>query len=522
MAEEDASTTSSSSNAPSSSAPGLSTNQLPPPWSDITGVSKAKQGTIRLTLDSQNLAITIQSIPLALDAANYLEKEMTIMNQYDDHLLQYYSQLPRHLHASSSSSSPSKREEFFAEYLEKNKEFHTVWERVMKHLLGKEEEGHDASTSNSTEELYQDISLLTPEVRLQYLNSLFNALQYPSDQPADVKVLTTSLLSSVLSIGPKACPTNLLLFSANCAMTITNQLLSDIGAPLNISTPSNTTTLYRSNDAHHYFFQKIWNRLHHSIIVGFQEAVSSGYLMSEPIFGVGYVIQKIEVFSGLLIQQILSVDEITQFTNTFLSTSSASSQLLAPPLPPSIDEDGGAGGSIAVALDRAQVLSTGHLISQMKDHLRLVLLSCPLRIVEPIYQCNLQCDQSQIGNLYAVLSRRRGNVYKEDIIEGTSMFLLSAYLPVAQSFQFTSELLKKTSGSGTAPQLSFSHWKLLLQDPFWKPRTEEEKEEFGDMAFNDHNISKLYINQIRKRKGLPIDEQIVVFAEKQRTLNKKK
>jgi ribosome assembly protein 1 len=102
------------------------------------------------------------------------------------------------------------------------------------------------------------------------------------------------------------------------------------------------------------------------------------------------------------------------------------------------------------------------------------------------------------------------------------MFLLSAYLPVATSFQFTSELLKKTSGSGTAPQLSFSHWKLIEQDPFWKPRTEEEMEEFGDLAFNEQNLAKLFINKIRKLKGLPTDEQIVQFAEKQRTLNKKK
>lgn len=38
------------------------------------------------------------------------------------------------------------------------------------------------------------------------------------------------------------------------------------------------------------------------------------------------------------------------------------------------------------------------------------------------------------------------------------------------------ELLKKTSGNGTAPQLQFSHWQEQPEDPFWRPTTEEELE----------------------------------------------
>lgn len=40
------------------------------------------------------------------------------------------------------------------------------------------------------------------------------------------------------------------------------------------------------------------------------------------------------------------------------------------------------------------------------------------------------------------------------------LFLLTALLPVAESFGFANELLKKTSGSGTTPQLAFSHWEV--------------------------------------------------------------
>ena len=94
------------------------------------------------------------------------------------------------------------------------------------------------------------------------------------------------------------------------------------------------------------------------------------------------------------------------------------------------------------------------------------MLSCPLRIVEPVYACDLQCDQSQLGNLYGVLSKRRGVVTKEDIIDGTSLFILSATLPVSESFGFAQELLRKTSGNATAPQMLFSHWFIIPENPF--------------------------------------------------------
>ena len=38
------------------------------------------------------------------------------------------------------------------------------------------------------------------------------------------------------------------------------------------------------------------------------------------------------------------------------------------------------------------------------------------------------------------------------------------------------ELLKKTSGNGTAPQLQFSHWQTQSENPFWRPTTVEELE----------------------------------------------
>ena len=58
-------------------------------------------------------------------------------------------------------------------------------------------------------------------------------------------------------------------------------------------------------------------------------------------------------------------------------------------------------------------------------------------------------------------------------------------------------------------------------DPFWVPTTDEEYLHFGEKA-DSENIACRYMNDVRRRKGLKVDEKIVEFGEKQRTLSKNK
>lgn len=62
---------------------------------------------------------------------------------------------------------------------------------------------------------------------------------------------------------------------------------------------------------------------------------------------------------------------------------------------------------------------------------------------------------------------------------------------------------------------------MIGGDPFWVPSTEEELLHFGEKA-DSENIARRYMNAVRKRKGLRVDEKIVEHAEKQRTLKKNK
>lgn len=62
---------------------------------------------------------------------------------------------------------------------------------------------------------------------------------------------------------------------------------------------------------------------------------------------------------------------------------------------------------------------------------------------------------------------------------------------------------------------------IIASDPFWVPTTEEEYLHFGEKA-DSENQARKYMNAVRKRKGLYVEEKIVEHAEKQRTLSRNK
>lgn len=125
------------------------------------------------------------------------------------------------------------------------------------------------------------------------------------------------------------------------------------------------------------------------------------------------------------------------------------------------------------------------------------------------------------GKLYAAFGKRHGRVIAAESALGFGgQFRVLATLPVPESFQLARELRTQTSGLAS-PQLVFSHWEVIEQDPYWTPSTDEEYLHFGDKP-DSENRAKKYIDAVRRRKGLPVDSQLVMHAEKQRTLSKKK
>ncbi|OIT33987.1 PREDICTED: elongation factor-like GTPase 1 [Nicotiana attenuata] len=221
--------------------------------------------------------------------------------------------------------------------------------------------------------------------------------------------------------------------------------------------------------------------LESSILSGFQLATAAGPLCDEPMWGLAFVI---EAYISPL--AMLPNDSDT------------------PPVPQ--PEQYG--------------MFPGQVMTVVKDACRAAVLQRKPRLVEAMYFCELNTPHDQLGNTYSVLNRRRAHVVNEEMQEGSSLFTVHAYVPVAESFGFADELRRKTSGAASA-LLVLSHWEALPQDPFFVPRTEEEKEEFGDGASVPHSIARKLMDSVRRRKGLPVEEKVVQHATKQRTLARK-
>ncbi|KAK8805384.1 hypothetical protein WA158_002040 [Blastocystis sp. Blastoise] len=85
-----------------------------------------------------------------------------------------------------------------------------------------------------------------------------------------------------------------------------------------------------------------------------------------------------------------------------------------------------------------------------------LLTGAPL-LVEPIFLCEIQVPRTESGGIYNVLTKRRGQVFEENDQVGTPMMQIKAYLPVAESFGFSTDLRANTGGKAF-PQCVFSHW----------------------------------------------------------------
>ncbi|XP_032671587.1 elongation factor-like GTPase 1 [Odontomachus brunneus] len=164
---------------------------------------------------------------------------------------------------------------------------------------------------------------------------------------------------------------------------------------------------------------------------------------------------------------------------------------------------------------------SGQIMSTFKEACRRIFSLRRPRLVTPMYSCNVLVNSDVLGKLYAVFGKRQGRVISADSAHGFGgHFRVLAVLPVQESFHLARELRTQTSGLAS-PQLVFSHWEIIEQDPYWVPSTEEEYLHFGEKA-DCANRAKSYMDAVRRRKGLPVDSQLVTHAEKQRTLSKNK
>lgn len=163
-------------------------------------------------------------------------------------------------------------------------------------------------------------------------------------------------------------------------------------------------------------------------------------------------------------------------------------------------------------------VSSENSLSKIRDTIKSSILEASPRIKLAMYVVDIQTSAELLGKVYTVIQKQRGNILTEEMKEGTPFFTVEAKLPVLTSFGFSEEIRKKTSG-GAIPQLVFAGYDTYDEDPFWVPTTEEELEELGEKGDRENWI-RTVMNDVRRSKGLFVDEKVVENAEKQRTLKK--
>ncbi|KAI0319365.1 P-loop containing nucleoside triphosphate hydrolase protein [Amylostereum chailletii] len=159
---------------------------------------------------------------------------------------------------------------------------------------------------------------------------------------------------------------------------------------------------------------------------------------------------------------------------------------------------------------------TGSVISAVRDACRNGLLDWSPRLKLAMYSCDIQASTDVLGKVYGVVAKRRGRVVAEEMKEGTSFFTVRALLPVVESFGFADGIC---CARDPKRKSNMNRYEMLDEDPFWVPTTEEELEDLGEKA-DRSNVAKGYMDGVRDRKGMFVNRKIVEQGEKQRTLKK--
>jgi elongation factor 2 len=126
----------------------------------------------------------------------------------------------------------------------------------------------------------------------------------------------------------------------------------------------------------------------------------------------------------------------------------------------------------------------GQIMPPTKRAMYACQLNSGPAILEPMFLCDITVPMPALNGVYTALNQRRGVIEGQEDRPGTPLCKVKAFLPVLESFGFTSFLRQQTGGQAF-PQMIFSHWQPVAGNP----QTE------GSMA------QKIVLD-VRKRKGL--------------------
>mmetsp|Transcript_25358 Transcript_25358/g.50523 ORF Transcript_25358/g.50523 Transcript_25358/m.50523 type:complete len:1045 (-) Transcript_25358:82-3216(-) len=161
----------------------------------------------------------------------------------------------------------------------------------------------------------------------------------------------------------------------------------------------------------------------------------------------------------------------------------------------------------AVLADQAVMRGGGQVIPAARRAVYSSLLTAAPRLMEPVYRLEIQCPGGIVANVLPLITRRRGHVVRDAPVPGTPFVLVSAYLPVLDSFGFETDLRTFTQGQAMVFSV-FDHWTVAPGDPL-----------DSDIVLHPlepspvQHLAREIMVKTRRRKGLSEDVSVTKFFD---------
>jgi U5 small nuclear ribonucleoprotein component len=134
------------------------------------------------------------------------------------------------------------------------------------------------------------------------------------------------------------------------------------------------------------------------------------------------------------------------------------------------------------------------------------LMATP-RLMEPVFFVEIVAPVDCVSAIYTVLGRRRGHVTSEGPRPGTPLHLVTAYVPVIDSFGFETDLRSHTQGQAFCLS-TFDHYAIVPGDPLDKNVVLRPLE-----PQPTPHLAREFMVKTRRRKGLSEDVSISKFFD---------
>lgn len=279
--------------------------------------------------------------------------------------------------------------------------------------------------------------------------------------------LRECVVDRIWAFGPHRCGPNMLVNNVPLyrdARPSIWALISDSDASTAVSSSSPTPAAVREFDA--------------SIVNGFDLACASGPLCGEPLVGVCFVVDEWRSLEVKPQQTAPPPGDVQQQSPESVPMPNVTLDVSAP-------EAGGTQPKTVLPASTTGSLA-GALISATRDACALALTACPAvsapRLFAAVYACRVFSTAECLGRVYDVLNRRWARILREDLqsslfsggggpddehheaaaMAGSSLYVVDALLPVAESLGFADELRKHTHGFAS-PVLQFGGWLVSIK-----------------------------------------------------------